>query len=112
MPIRAKDAEALRRITTPEVFDYLGKELADSYAKGLRNEVYDVKLLEGDVAEAWREADREYATAALRYESRDVMRDRATGALVSGDDRVEERSEVWTFVRRRGGEWLISAIQG
>ncbi|HQZ13586.1 MAG TPA: TIM44-like domain-containing protein, partial [Devosia sp.] len=57
-----QDQTALRRITTPEVLDYLGNELRDNEAKGLRNEVFDVKLLEGDVAEAWREADLEYAT--------------------------------------------------
>lgn len=107
-----EDEAALRRITTPEVLDYLGRELADSRAKGLRNEVFDVRLLEGDVAEAWREQDREYVTAALRYESRDVMRERDTGSVVSGDDRIAEKSEVWTFVRRRGGEWIVSAIQG
>jgi predicted lipid-binding transport protein (Tim44 family) len=107
-----EDESALRRITTPEVFDYLSRELSESDAKGLRNEVFDVRLLEGDVAEAWREQDLEYVTAALRYESRDVMRERDTGNVVSGDDRIAEKSEVWTFVRRRGGEWLISAIQG
>lgn len=106
-----EDLDALSRITTPEVLTYLRGELDESRAKGLRNEVFDVRLVSGDVAEAWREGDRDYVTVALRYESRDVMRDRATGQLVSGEDRVVESSEVWTFVRRRGGEWLLSAIQ-
>ena len=91
---------------------YLTEELAQAAAKGLRNEVFDVKLLSGDVAESWREGADEYATAAMRYESRDVMRNRSTGELVSGEDRVVERKEVWTFVRHNRGEWLISAIQG
>ncbi len=103
--------DALRRIVTPEMMSYLTEELAQSAAKGLRNEVFDVQLLSGDVAEAWREGSDEYATAALRYESRDVMRDRQTGALVSGEDRVVQRSEVWTFVRHNRGDWLVSAIQ-
>ncbi|HVY51027.1 MAG TPA: TIM44-like domain-containing protein [Devosia sp.] len=107
-----EDYDALRRITTPEVMSYLTEELAQSAAKGLRNEVFDVRLLSGDVAEAWREGSDEYATAAMRYESRDVMRNRATGELVSGEDRIVERREVWTFVRHNRGEWLISAIQG
>ena len=107
-----EDYDALRKITTPEVMSYLSEELGQAAAKGLRNEVFDVKLLSGDVAEAWREGSDEYASAAMRYESRDVMRDRATGALVSGEDRVVERREVWTFVRHNRGEWLISAIQG
>jgi predicted lipid-binding transport protein (Tim44 family) len=106
-----QDETALRRMTTPEVFDYLSRELSDSAAHGLRNEVFDVQLLEGDVAEAWREADLEYATVALRYESRDVMREVATGQIASGDDGVSSKTEVWTFVRRRGGDWIISAIQ-
>lgn len=107
-----EDYDALRKISTPEVMSYLTEELAQSAAKGLRNEVFDVKLLSGDVAEAWREGADEYATAAMRYESRDVMRNRSTGELVSGEDRIIERREVWTFIRHNRGEWLISAIQG
>ncbi|MEO8756292.1 MAG: TIM44-like domain-containing protein [Devosia sp.] len=107
-----EDYDALLRITTPEVMSYLTEELAQAAAKGLRNEVFDVKLMSGDIAEAWREGSDEYVTVALRYESRDVMRNRATGALVSGEDRVIERSEVWTFVRRNRGDWILSAIQG
>lgn len=107
-----EDYDALRKIATPEVMSYLTEELAQAAAKGLRNEVFDVKLMSGDIAEAWREGSDEYVTVALRYESRDVMRNRATGELVSGEDRVVERSEVWTFVRHNRGEWLLSAIQG
>ena len=107
-----EDYDALRRITTPEVMSYLTEELAQSAAKGLRNEVFDVKLKSGDVAESWREGPDDYATVALRYESRDIMRNRATGELVSGEDRIVERSEVWTFVRHNRGEWILSAIQG
>lgn len=107
-----EDYDALRRITTPEVMSYLTEELAQSAAKGLRNEVFDVRLKSGDVAESWREGADDYVTVALRYESRDVMRNRATGELVSGEDRIVERSEVWTFVRHNRGEWILSAIQG
>lgn len=107
-----EDHDALRRIATPEVMSYLSEELAQNAAKGLRNEVYDVRLLSGDIAEAWREGDREYATVAMRYESRDVMRERSTGHIVSGDEGVSSKAEAWTFVRQRGGDWIISAIQG
>jgi predicted lipid-binding transport protein (Tim44 family) len=107
-----EDHDALRRIATPEVMSYLSEELARNAAQGLRNEVYDVALLAGDIAEAWREGERDYATVALRYESRDVMRERATGTIVAGDEGVSSKAEVWTFVRERGGEWMISAIQG
>lgn len=106
-----EDYAALRQITTPEVMGYLAEELGENASRGLRNEVFDVNLLEGDVAEAWREGSAEYASVAMRYESRDVTRNRATGELVAGEDRVTETTEVWTFVRRNGGDWLVSAIQ-
>jgi predicted lipid-binding transport protein (Tim44 family) len=106
-----EDYAALREISTPEVMGYLAEELGENASKGLRNEVFDVNLLEGDVAEAWREGSAEYATVAFRYESRDVTRNRSTGEIVTGDDRVTETTEIWTFVRRNGGDWLIAAIQ-
>ena len=106
-----EDYAALRKISTPEVMGYLAEELGENASKGLRNEVFDVNLLEGDVAEAWREGSAEYATVAFRYESRDVTRNRSTGEIVTGDDRVTETTEIWTFVRRNGGDWLIAAIQ-
>ena len=61
-----EEYDALRRITTPEVMSYLAEELAQAAAQGLRNEVFDVNLLQGDVAESWREGGSEYATIALR----------------------------------------------
>lgn len=109
----AEDFRTLRQITTPEAMSYLAEEIGDNATQGLRNEVRDIHLVQGDVAEAWREGTDEYATVALRYESIDVMRDRATGKLVSGDpDTLTEAVEVWTFLRRNGGEWKVSAIQG
>jgi len=106
-----EDYEALRRITTPEMMGYLAEELGSNASKGVRNEVYDVKLLSGDIAEAWREGSDQYATVSLKYESRDIVRDRATGQIVSGDDKITAVTEVWTFVRRGSGPWLVSAIQ-
>ncbi|MEW6124071.1 MAG: TIM44-like domain-containing protein [Pseudomonadota bacterium] len=107
-----EDHAALSQLATPEVFNFLSEELATNAQNGLRNEVKDVKLLQGDLAEAWREGGVEYATVAMRYEMRDVMRDRTTGALAAGStDAVEPVTEVWTFMRPRGGEWVLSAIQ-
>jgi predicted lipid-binding transport protein (Tim44 family) len=106
-----EDYTALRKISTPEVMGYLAEELGENASKGVRNEVFDVNLLEGDVAEAWREGAADYATVAFRYESRDVTRNRATGEIVTGEDRVTDTAELWTFVRRNGGDWLVSAIQ-
>ena len=77
---------------------------------GIRNDVSDVNLLQADVAESWREGDRDYATAAMRYSSRDVSRDRASGKIVDGDDdEPTEATELWTFTRQDGGDWKLSA---
>ncbi|RWK94904.1 MAG: hypothetical protein EOR45_25675 [Mesorhizobium sp.] len=107
-----EDHAGLRRLATPEMVSYLSEELADNAKNGIRNEVSNVSLLEADIAESWREGDRDYATAALRYESLDVMRDRASGKIVAGEaDRPTETTELWTFTRQNGGDWKLAAIQ-
>jgi predicted lipid-binding transport protein (Tim44 family) len=107
-----EDYGALRERTTPEIMSYLSEELSQNATQGRRNEVSGTRLLEADVAESWREGDVDYATAALRYESIDVMRDRQTGAVVSGDERrATETTELWTFARHPGEPWKLSAIQ-
>jgi predicted lipid-binding transport protein (Tim44 family) len=108
----AEDYAALRRLTTPEAMSYLAEELSDNATKGLKNDVRDVHLVQGDVAEAWHEDGVDYATVAMRYESIDVMRDRATGRVVQGDpEQPTEAVELWTFLRRHGADWQVSAIQ-
>jgi predicted lipid-binding transport protein (Tim44 family) len=109
----SEDFRTLRQITTPEAMSYLAEEIGDNATQGLKNEVRDIHLVQGDVAEAWREGADDYATVAMRYESIDVMRDRSTGKVVSGDpDTLTEAVEIWTFLRRNGGDWKVSAIQG
>ena len=70
-----------------------------------------MKLLQGDLSEAWREGDKEYATVAMRYSLLDRYVERATGRAADGSDQPQEATELWTFVRARGGNWLLSAIQ-
>jgi predicted lipid-binding transport protein (Tim44 family) len=107
-----EDYDALRERTTSEMMSYLAEELGQNATRGLRNDVSDVKLLQGDLAEAWREGGTDYATVAMRYESRDVMRERTTNRVSAGDpDRPTETTEIWTFARPRGGDWRLSAIQ-
>ncbi len=106
-----EDYAGLRARSTPEIVSYLSEELSENAVNGVRNDVTDVKLLQGDLAEAWREGNEEYATVAMRYESIDVMRDRNTGAVVDGDAQPSETVEIWTFVRPVGGAWKLSAIQ-
>ena len=111
------DLAQMRRLMTPEMLSYFSEELTRSASQGVQNIVSDVHLLKGDVSEAWEEGDLEYATAYLRWSAIDyvVRQGRSPGMpdyLVSGDPKTPtEAEEVWTFVRRRGGDWLLSAIQ-
>ncbi len=108
-----EDYAALRKLATPEAMSYLAEELGEIASSSMRNEVKDVKLLQGDVSEAWREGNVDYATVAIRYSAIDVMLDRNTGAVVEGNpDEPVESVEVWTFTRVDGGDWLLAAIQG
>ncbi|MBB4229768.1 Tim44 domain-containing protein [Rhizobium mongolense] len=108
----AEDYNTLRKLTTPEAMSYLAEELGENATNGVRNRVSDVKLLQGDIAEAWREDGQDYATLAMRYSSIDAMVDRDSGRVVSGDDRHPgESTEIWTFVRRTGSDWKLAAIQ-
>ncbi len=107
-----EDYAQLRRLTTPEAMSYLAEELSDNATNGLRNVVTDVTLVQGDIAEAWREGTQEYATVAMRYSSIDAMVERSSGRVVSGDlTHPTDTVEVWTFTRRPGTDWLLSAIQ-
>ena len=107
----AGDEGALRQFTTPEMAAYFGEQLSDMERQGLRNEVRDVKLEQGDLAEAWGEDGMEYATVAMRFSALDVTRDRG-GRVVEGDATTRSMiTEVWTFARRAGDRWVLSAIQ-
>jgi len=105
------DLNGLRSLVTPEMLSYFSEQLADQASRGARNEVSDVKLLQGDLAQAWREGSREYATVAMRFSMIDVTRDES-GRVVDGSllEHVTT-TELWTFVRSSGGRWILSAIQ-
>jgi len=105
----AEDLARLRRHVTPEMLSYFSEELSANASKGVVNRVSDVKLLQGDLAEAWREGDTDYATVAMRFSLNDETIDRDSGRVVQGGP--DEATEVWTFMRVRGGHWLVSAIQ-
>jgi predicted lipid-binding transport protein (Tim44 family) len=105
----AEDLARLRRYVTPEIVSYFSEDLAANASKGVVNRVSDVKLVQGDLAEAWREGDSDYATVAIRYSLMDEMVDRDSGRVLQGGP--DEATEIWTFMRVRGGHWLLSAIQ-
>jgi predicted lipid-binding transport protein (Tim44 family) len=105
-----EDVAKLHTLATPEMVSYFTRDLGANKARNEINKVSDLKLLQGDLAEAWREGDTDYASVAMRYALVDKTFDRTTGRLVSGGE-PEEVTEVWTFVRPRGANWELSAIQ-
>ncbi len=106
-----EDLGALRLRVTPEMLSYYSEELAANASRGVVNKITDIKLLKGDLAEAWREGDAEYATVAMRYQQIDKTVDRASGRVVDGGDTPDEGVEYWTFRRARNNPWMVSAIQ-
>jgi predicted lipid-binding transport protein (Tim44 family) len=106
----AEDLGALRAKVTPEMLSYFSEQLSENASRGLINKVTEVKLLQGDLAEAWREGDADYATVAMHFALTDTMVERAGGRTVEGGS-PSEVTELWTFMRARGGDWLLSAIQ-
>ena len=111
----AGDLGQLRRLMTPEMLSYFSEELTRNASQGIRNIVSNIELVKGELSESWEEGDLQYATAYMRWRAIDYVTrlGRPPGdpeTIVSGNSRVEAE-EVWTFVRRRGGDWLLSAIQ-
>ena len=106
-----EDIGRLRRLATPEMVSFFESDLERNRTRNVVNKVSGTRLLQGDLAEAWREGDSDYATVAMRFSMVDRTVDRASGRLVEGSEQPVEVTEVWTFVRPRGGDWVLSAIQ-
>ena len=111
----SEDLKQLGDLATPEMVSYFAEEFAANNHKGVVNRVSGVKLLQGDLADAWRERSGEYATVAMRFSLIDTIVDRITGRIVSSDPAAPQpATEVWTFKRPLGGapdDWKLSAIQ-
>jgi predicted lipid-binding transport protein (Tim44 family) len=93
------------------MLSYFAEDLAANASEGVVNQVSDVKLLQGDLSEAWREGSAEYASVAMRFSLVDKTIERASGRVVDGSDAPQEATELWTFRRSAGGSWLLAAIQ-
>jgi predicted lipid-binding transport protein (Tim44 family) len=110
-----EDMNTLRRIATEEMCEYFQEDIDDNQQQGQASRISGVKLLQGDLSEAWKERDAEYATVAMRFSLNDAIVDRKTGKVIEGSlTEATEMSEIWTFVRRPGGapnDWKLSAVQ-
>ena len=109
------DIGALRRVATSEMAGNFEQELAANDRQGVVNRISDVHLVSGDLSEAWREANADYATVAMRFSLVDVTLEKQSNRVVDGNATTPQQvTEVWTFVRPAGsqaGSWLLSGIQ-
>ena len=107
----AHDIAGLQGLATPEMVSYFAEQLAGQASRGVRNSVTDVRLERGDLAQAWAEPGRDYATVAMRFSMIDVTTDMG-GRVVDGSPTEHvAATELWTFVRAPAGRWILSAIQ-
>ena len=109
------DVSTLRQVATAEMVGNFEQELQDNRRQGVVNTISNVHLVSGDLSEAWREANDDYATVAMRFSLLDVTLDQRTRQVVAGDANAPQTvTEVWTFTRRSGSgaqAWVLSAIQ-
>jgi predicted lipid-binding transport protein (Tim44 family) len=106
------DLAKLRTMVTPEMLGYFSEQLSANASRGVENKVDAVKLEQGDLSESWSEGGIDYASVAMRFSMIDVTRRIADGTVVEGNPQVRtEATEVWTFMRSRGGSWILSALQ-
>lgn len=107
----AGDLRAISQAVTPELMRYFQEQAQTLERQGWRNRIADVSVDAMELSEAWSEGDTDYATVAMRFSMLDVTED-ASGRVVDGDPNVRALvNEVWTFTRRRGGHWILAAIQ-
>ncbi len=109
----AGDVSKLRALATPEMVSYFSEALSDNATRGVANHVEKITLLKGDVNQSWTEEGRDYVTATLTWSALDYDVKLDQAAVVVGGDRTRpvDSTEVWTFMRGKGGRWLLSAIQ-
>ena len=109
------DLNALGDRVTPEMLSYFARDLDEDAKRGVRNELGQPKLLQGDLSESWRDPSGEWATVAMRYALTDATVEIATGRVVDGSrTEPQEVTEIWTFRRRHStgpDAWELSAIQ-
>ncbi len=106
------DRDAIGRLATPEMVGILLDQIDDLARRGARNSVSDVRIQQASVAETWSEGALDYATIGFRFSAIDITTDRNGRVLDGSPTEHVVTEEAWTFVRRRGGPWVLSAIQG
>jgi predicted lipid-binding transport protein (Tim44 family) len=113
----AGDRARIDELAAADMARSLNENLDENAKKDLVNHIANVKLLQGDLAEAWREHGLDYATVAVRYQMADAMFSTESRRWISGSKTETDLTQVvehWTFVRPNGSApgqgWQLSAI--
>ena len=102
-----EDVAQLHTLATPEMVSISPAISRRTAPETQINKVSGTKLLQGDLAEAWREGDIDYATVAMRFSMIDRTVDRTTGRLVGGSGRPHGSHGSVDLRRPHGGNWEI-----
>jgi hypothetical protein len=86
-----RSTPARRRHQSHSPYTYQ-EELNENARNGVRATISGIKLLQGDLSEAWREGTTDYATVAMRYAITEEVTERASGKVVSGGLKRSPRS--------------------
>ena len=104
-----EDIAALRARVTPEMLSYYSEELSRNASRGDINQIRTSSCCRATCPRSWREGQDEYATVAMRYSLKDRIVERTTERLI--EESPSEATELWTFRRMPGGQWVLSAVQ-
>ena len=105
------DLAGLRTVATPEMVGYFNEQMSELSSRGVHNIIQDVRLEKGDLAQAWSEGSREYATVAMKFSMLDWLENVNQEVVDGSPTERQVVTEIWTFVRAPGGRWMLSAIQ-
>jgi predicted lipid-binding transport protein (Tim44 family) len=113
----ARDLSGVRSLLAPEIVSGIESDIAALKAAGRINRLENITVRQIDIAEAWQEEGKEYATLHLRANLLDYTVDEKSGEVIQGS-RAEpvKFEEYWTFVRGLGyasdfRNWRLSAIE-
>ena len=108
-----EDKETLRSLCGPQLMQTWEQELASLHARGQKNRMDDIALLESEITEAWTESGEDYITVRLHANLLDFTVDEKSGAVVQGSNSEPvEFEEFWTFSRAVGpNPWRLTAVQ-
>jgi predicted lipid-binding transport protein (Tim44 family) len=99
-------------LLTEEMRGPLQADVDGMRAKRQVNRLENIAVRSVEIAEAWQESGRDYATVHFTASLLDYTTDEA-GKVLSGSDAVPVKfEEFWTLTRPVGqGPWRLSAIQ-